>query len=200
MQMSMFDILEPKPKPKAWTMPPRRTIQTRAYGRDHSMEINEEDPDPVEMVIRGMPCLVTLKDMQTFTLGPVGSLFWSSTGFRSFGRDFTNDPEAVAATVERFIDGPTKDGGGLGGKLERWWPSYVSQWQQNEAFARSQKRETTWEQWGPEKHVEMWQNHDTKQAEALSRMVAEGIDPNDIGKPSHFKGNWPKFGPNLFSH
>lgn len=199
MQLNMFDILEPKPAPVVWTPKPRRTVQTRAYGGNYALEINEEDPDPVEMVIRGIPCLVTLTYMQTYAIDPAGSLFWSSTGFRSFGGNYTARPQGAAAAIERYIDGPAKHGNGLAGKLERWWPLYVGQWQQNEAFARGQKRETTWDQWGPEKHVEMWEKHDNKQAEALARMAADGIDPNHVGPPAHFKGPWPKFGPDLFT-
>lgn len=56
-------------------------------------------------------------------------------------------------------------------------------------------RAEMWTQWGPERHAEIWAAHDARIAAAEARMRAEGIDPNDVGKPAHHKGRWPRFTP-----
>ncbi|WP_162559549.1 hypothetical protein [Tritonibacter mobilis] len=179
-QLSFLDTLDPPPQPKVWTPPPRRKVMTRAYGEDYELELYEEDPDPFEIEVRGIRCLISHSlGFCTYTLDGPGSLFWSDTGFRSFGNT-TTDPDQICSLVEAYIDAPQKHGNGLGGKLVRWWPMYVRQWYSNRRFELSQGRKNTWDQWGPERHAECWNNHDTKQLAALERMKAEGIDPDDV--------------------
>jgi hypothetical protein len=66
-------------------------------------------------------------------------------------------------------------------------------WQQSLAFTHDRDRASTWEQWGAERHRELWEKHDREQAEAIARMRADGIDPDDVGPPPYFKGKWPTF-------
>lgn len=191
MQLDMF--APPPPPPVMYVERPRKEIVTKAYGGNHVMEVYADEPDPFEVEVRGIPTLIT-PGFCTYVIQPVGSLFWSGTGFRSFGNPL-DDPDEIVVAIERYIDRPAKDGNGCGGKLERWWPMYITQWQQNLAFELNccKDRSTVWAQWGPEKHAEHWASYDAKQAAAMSQMLADGIDPNDVGNPSHFKGKWPRF-------
>lgn len=58
-----------------------------------------------------------------------GDPSFSSTGYRSLGygpADGGDTPQAAAQrALEEFIDGPTKHGSGLNGKLERWSPFVI---------------------------------------------------------------------------
>lgn len=201
-QMTMFDILEPKPKRQPYIPPIMRDVRTSAYASGGVMQVREGEPDPIEIMVRGIPCVISFSfGFATRAVQPPGSPFWSETGFRNFSvsSGWEDAPDKIAGVIEAYIDGPTKDGGGCGGKLTRWWPSYILQWRGNLAFSLGRDRSTIWEQWGPERHAELWAKHDANNAEALARMVADGIDPNDVGPSSHFKGKWPKFGPDLFS-
>jgi len=189
MQLDMFAALTPVAPPPAWVPPPRCEVKTRAFSHDGMITLYGEDPvEPFELLVRGVPCVISYSGgFCTHAIEGPGSAFWSETGFRSFGLA-TVDPESVSAAIEAYI--ASKD---CGGKLTRWWPSYVLQWQQSLAFELSfADRAGCWDQWGPEKHREHWDRHDAKLGEAIDRMRAEGIDPNDVGPPSGFRGKWPK--------
>lgn len=148
---------------------------------------------PIELSVRGVPCVWA--NGGTYAIDAPGSRFWSETGYRSFCGERYGDPADIVAMIERYIDAPAKDGNGCGGRLTRWWPGYVNMWRQSLAFELecARDRSTMWTQWGPEKHAEHWANHDRKLADAIKRMRADGIDPNDVGPPAHFKGKWPCF-------
>ncbi len=187
-QLSFLDTLDPPPQPKVWTPPPRRKVMTRAYGEDYELELNEEDPDPFEVEVRGIRCLISHSvGLCTYTLDGPGALFWSETGFRSFGVTST-DPERVRAIVETYIDAPKKNGLGCGGQLVKWWPLWILSWCQNRTRDLEWNRDEVWTQWGPERHAECWNNHDAEQLAALERMKAEGIDPDEVvasHRPKH---------------
>lgn len=191
-QLSLLDLMEPArpvhvPRPK-------RDVITRAYGEaGHVLSIDADAPDPVEVKIRGIRCLVVWDfGASIYTVQKPGALFWSSTGYRSMSTTGGTSLEAVVAAVEAHIDTP-KAKYGLGGKAERWWPCYVSQWQAGIRFGLENDRETMWSHFGPEKQAALWAKRDAQQAAALARMWAEGIDPNDVGPPEKFKGAWPRF-------
>jgi len=184
-QLSMFDLMMPPLPPvvaKPWTPPPTREFETRAYGVVAPMEIGLDERDPIEIEVRGIPTLVRFSSFfQVYAVQPPGSVYWSETGFKSFAGFWGRiegglTPEILAEIIGADID--SKHGGG--GKLTKWWPHYCLQWRQNKDFADRCKRETTWDQWGPEKHAEHWANYDAKQAAALERMAAEGIDPEEV--------------------
>lgn len=194
-QLSMMDILCPPPPPPPMPLfeaQGKREVVTRAYGKErHIIEIRNHVPDPVEVEIRGIRCLVVFDfGASIYTVDPPGSPFWSCTGFRSMATGETS-LEGVIAAVEAYIDAPRAKYG-LGGKPEIWWPGYISQWQGDVSWSLSYKRSEVWTQWGPERHAEIWRKHDGRIAEAEARMWAEGIDPNRVGPPRHHKGkNWP---------
>lgn len=202
-QLSMFDLMEPAPVLPAYVEPSRREVMTRAYGRDYSMRIIEGDPDPIEVDVDGTPCLIAFGfGFSTYTLQPPGTLFWSTTGFRSFTNGyfdmdkkmfvFVEELDTAINLIRKHISDPGS-AGGCGGRLVRWWPGYVLQWRQNVAFHHHRDRSTFWTQWGPDEHARIWAQFDAKQDEAINRMVADGIDPNYVGPPADFKGAWPKF-------
>ncbi|OAN76731.1 hypothetical protein A8B82_15160 [Sulfitobacter sp. EhC04] len=200
-QLDMFGILEPKPAPRPYVPPVTRDVETRAYGGS-VLAIEEGQPDPVEIDVDGTPCVIKFGfGWSTYVVNGPGSLFWSETGFRSFatGGGSPDEIDQIREAIRRYIAAPPKDGNGMGGKLVPWWPSYINQWRNSLAFELRCPREDTWAQWGPEKHAECWADHDAKQAEAIAQMEADGIDPNDVGPPAHFKGQWPTFGPDLFN-
>lgn len=112
-------------------------------------------------------------------------LFFSETGFHSFQvcpRDYVIAAGKLDCKgwLERVCTAQLTEGGKKKAKLTRAWPSYALQWRQSREFAESVNRAETWTQWGPEKHAEHWANHDTRQAAALDRMAAEGIDPDEV--------------------
>ena len=188
MQLSFLDSLDPPPAPPAWAPPERRKVMTRAYGEEYELEIYADSPEPFEIEVRGIPCLISYSGgFCTYAVARAGSEFWSGTGFRSFGLA-TQDPDKIRAAIEAYIDGPTKDGNGCGGKLTRWWPGWILQWCQNRTRDLEWSREEVWTQWGEEKHAELWASHDAEQLAALERMKAEGIDPNEViasHRPKH---------------
>lgn len=205
-QLDMFGTLFPPPPPKVYIPKPRRTVLTRAYGAEgHPIEIYEDSPEPFEMEVRGIPCLVVCAfGLSTYAIEKPGSPFWSETGFRSMSTrglidgeppDYEHARATVTRLVEDYIDRPRKgDGsGGLGGKLTKWWPGYVLDWQHAVRWDYEMDRSKTWDQWGPERHAEIWAKHDRKRDAALARMSAEGIDPNEVGPPERYKGPWPDF-------
>jgi len=179
-----FNFDPPKPvfTPKPYEPPPRREVMTRAYGVVEPMLIGFDERDPIEIEVRRIPTLVRFSSFfQTYAVQPAGSAYWSETGFKSFagfqGRiEGGLTPSVLTEIISTDID--SKWGGN--GKLTKWWPSYCLQWRQNKAFADKMDRSTTWDQWGPEKQAEHWAEFDTRQAEALARMAAEGIDPEEV--------------------
>lgn len=195
-QFDMLALLSSPPAAASPRLPAHirgecREVQTRAANRGGLITIYHEDtPEPFEVVVRGIPCVIAYSGgFCTHAIEPAGSPFWSETGFRSFGY-MADDPAEIISFIERYIDAPTKNGAGMGGKLTRWWPGYALQWRQSLGFELECGR-GMWAQWGPERHAECWANHDRKLAEAVERMRIEGIDPNDVGPPAHFKGRWP---------
>ncbi|OCJ05293.1 hypothetical protein A6U87_14920 [Rhizobium sp. AC44/96] len=178
-QLSMLDLMMPPSAPvvaKPYVAPPRRDFMTRAYGVKGPMSIRVDEEDPIEVEVRGIPTLIRFGfGWSTYTIQPAGSTYWSETGFRSFGGPQTDGLE-IAEIIARHID----DKHGCNGKLTKWWPSYCLQWRQDKRFGDHFDRATTWDQWGPEKHKESWDNFDARQAAALERMAAEGIDPNEV--------------------
>jgi len=196
MQLDMF-----APAPPAQTVRERvnrREVKTRAFGRDGMIATYGDGwPDPFEVEVRGTPCVIGFSGgFCTHVINPPGSPFWSETGFRGFGLA-TADPAEIIDAIERYVDAPAKNGNGCGGKLGRWWPSYILKWQQSLAFELEMvrlhgSRAGIWDQWGPEAHEDHWHRHDMRLADAVEQMIEEGIDPNDVGKPAYFKGKWPK--------
>lgn len=180
----MFDAPPVIQAAKLYEPPPRRNFMTRAYGEAHVLQIGLDERDPIEMEVRGIPTLVRFSyGFQTYTVQPAGSLYWSETGFRSFASAWTvTGPGFTDDDVREIIEANIDSKHGCNGKLTKWWPDYCRQWRQNKAFADKFDRATTWDQWGPEKQAEHWANHDAKQAAALERMHAEGIDPEEVWK------------------
>lgn len=184
-QLSMFDLMMPPPPPvvaKPWTPPLRRSLITRAYGVEEPMEIDMDERDPIEIEVRGVPTLVRFSSFfQTYAVLPPGSVYWSETGFKSFaGFQSRIDGGLTPSVLAEIISADIDSKWGCAGKLTKWWPHYCLQWRQNKDFADRCKRDTTWDQWGPEKHAEHWASHDAKQAAALDRMAADGIDPEEV--------------------
>lgn len=174
MQLSMLDLMAPPPIP--YSPPVRREVITRVYGGEYPMEIGEDELDPVEIEVRGIPTLIRFGGgWQTYTVQPAGSLYWSETGFRSFYGSFF-DRAGIVSMIEAHIDHKN----GCNGKLTKWWPSYALQWRQEKRFGASVDRATTWAQWGREEHRENWARFDAGQAAAIERMRSEGIDPEDV--------------------
>lgn len=193
MQLSMFDIFEPPPPPPVYVEPVRRKVMGLAYGGTHEFTLSEGQPDPFQIEVRGIACTIT-PGFCTYVIDGPGSLFWSETGFRSFGYGYDiHDADEICAAIERYIKAPAKDGNGCGGKLVRWWPGYIREWQGKVAWSLAYDRADMWAQWGPERNLEIWAAHDAKIIAAEARMWADGIDPNDVGKPAHHKGAWPRF-------
>jgi hypothetical protein len=175
-QLSMLDMMIPTPPPTLYVSPPRRDFMTRAYGEPYMMQIGLDERDPIEIEVRGIPTLIRFSHgWQTYTVQPAGSAYWSETGFRSFGH-YEADPDEIADMIASHIDHKN----GCNGKLTKWWPDYARQWRQERRFMESTKRETVWDQWGPEKQAEHLANFDARQAAALERMKAEGIDPDEV--------------------
>ncbi|NPD17576.1 hypothetical protein HOY34_20535 [Xinfangfangia sp. D13-10-4-6] len=195
MQLSLLDLMEPPVEAVEIAPRQRRTVATRAYGEDaHLVTIYEDSPDPVEVEIRGIPALiVTAFGASTYTVQKPGTLFWSSTGFRSMARGDAS-VDRVIQLVEQHIDAP-KAKMGLGGKLERWWPGYVRQWQFAEATCGRADRSKPYWGWCAREvgQAAIWADHDARQSAAIAQMLADGIDPNDVGPPPGFKGKWPRF-------
>ena len=195
-QLSMLDLMEPPaPSPVRWCDLPRRKVKARAYGGVRDFTVVEGQSDPFEVEVRGVACTIAYSiGFSTYAVEGHGSLFWSETGFRSFGKQ-TEDPDTIRALIEKYIDGPTKEGGGMGGKLVRWWPMYATQWRDGLGFILKYGRDRSqlWAQWGPEKHAEVWAKKEADFVADLHRMEADSIDPNDLGAPSGFEGKWPRF-------
>lgn len=194
MQLDLFAEQAPPPViVPQWQPRPSREVMTRAVS-GRTIRVYDDECEPFEVEVRGVPCVIA-SGFCTHAIGPAGSPFWSETGFRSFGIA-TDDPGEVAAIIEAYIKRAEK-AGGCGGKLTRWWPSYVLQWRQSLAFELSVTKDRggragIWDQWGPERWEDCWHRHDMKLADAIEQMREEGIDPNDVGPPASFKGKWPK--------
>lgn len=184
-QLSMLDMMMPPPPPvvsKPWTPPPTREFMTRAYGFLEPMKIGLDEQDPLEIEVRGVPTLVRFASFfQTYTVQKPGSIYWSETGFKSFaGFHGRGIPDLTPGILAEIIGADIDSKWGCAGKLTKWWPDYCRQWRQNKAFVDKVDRATTWDQWGPDKQEEHWASHDARQAAALERMAAEGIDPNEV--------------------
>ena len=193
-QLSMLDLWMPASEPAPYVPRPRREVLTRAYGRETVLKIDAESPDPVEVEVRGIPCLMVQDyGLSTYALQPPGSLFWSSTGFRSIATRGASIEDGIAL-VEEHIDTPVKKYG-LGGKLERWWPHYITDWLSRVSWqARYDFPGTTmWDQWGPEEQAEAWRAHREKTAALQAQIMAEGYDLNSFEPPKGHTGKWPKF-------
>lgn len=123
-----------------------------------------------------------------------GDLCHSPTGYRSFGYARSREeiaptgagPEDYArATLDAYIDGPTKHGMGKGGQLERWIPWEVSEWARNERDRRKHEAEGKTASHRAECPAMMpaeerpayWQEQDAKHAAQLAHLQAEGMDP-----------------------
>lgn len=176
----------------------RPLIKTRAASDDGIVTICDPDsPEPIEVVVRGIPTVISFHvGFCTHVIDGPGSPYWSETGFRSFTGYYKADPAWIIEQIEQFIAAPAKHGKGCGGKLTRWWPFYVETWRQSLAFELMycKDRSTVWDQWGEDEWLARWEAHDRKLAESMEQMRAAGIDPNEIGPPSFFKGKWPTFG------
>ena len=181
---------DPRPAitaPRAYEPPPRREFMTRAYGTETPMMIGIDEPDPIEIEVRGIPTLIRFSSFfSTYAVLPPGSDYWSETGFRSFCSFQAHVEGSLAsarlpeAVIVDMIIADIDSKHGCKGKLTKWWPGYCLRWRQEKDFAKRFQRSTTWEQWGPEKQAEHWAEFDTRQAEALARMAAEGIDPEEV--------------------
>lgn len=172
----------------------RPRVQTRAAQWDGLITMyHPETPQPFEVEVRGIRCVIAYHGgFATHAMGEPGGRFWSETGFRSFGNPST-DPAEVIADIERFIDAPRKDGNGCGGKLVRWWPWIVRQWQDAVAFDLDYPARNLWLHMGEKESARLWAKRDADRATALAGVLALGLDPNDIGPPVRFKGKWPRF-------
>jgi|GEM_PF-2918020 len=189
--MTQLDLFPPPaPPPLAPRVErTRKEVMTRAG----LVTVYADDPQPFEIEVAGVTTVISYSGgFCTRTIDPPGSPYWSETGFRSFGAMLT-DPVEIADWIQRYIDAPTAKGG-CGGQLTQWWPGYVRHWRQSLAFELSFKsREEVWNQWGPEQWEDSWHRHDMKLADAMEQMREDGIDPNAVGKPSGFRGKWPRF-------
>lgn len=93
--------------------------KTRAYDWDGLILGSHDGSPPIEITVRGIPCVVSFGvTVCTHAIEPPGSLFWSDTGFRSFGW-IRGGREEIIAAIEAHIDEP-KSKGGLGGALVPW--------------------------------------------------------------------------------
>lgn len=194
-QLTMFDLIDPPaPPPVRYCDLPRRTVTARAYGAEKEFTVVEGEPEPFEIEVRGIRCTIGYSfGFCTYAVEGRGSLFWSETGFRSFGYQ-TADHETICEMIERYIDAPMKNGDGMGGNLVCWWPNYATQWRDRLGFVLDYGRDRSklWNQWGEEKHAAIWAKRDAQFEADLRQMEADGIDPNDLGKPKGFKGKWPR--------
>lgn len=200
-QLDMFDVFNPPPEPVAYVDPIMREVATRAYGVNGLMIIRDDELDPFEIEVRGILCLIRMNfGFDTYTVQPAGTLFWSETGYRSWtngkwiagrGIVFGGDEDDIRRLIEAYIDAPVKSYG-CGGNLAPWWPNYILRWRGDLLWSISHDRATVWDQWGPERHAEIWGAHDARIAAAEARMWAEGIDPNEVGPPPSHKGLWPR--------
>lgn len=195
-QFSMLDLMEPPaPPPVRRCDLPRKKVMGRAYGGEREFTVVEGDPEPFELEVRGVVCTIGYSvGFCTYVVEGHGSLFWSETGFRSFGYQ-TGDPDVIREMIEHYIDSPRKDGNGCGGELVRWWPGYATQWRGSLGFILEYGRDRSklWTQWGPEEHAAVWAARDAQFEADLQQMKVDVIDPNDLGKPRGFKGKWPTF-------
>ena len=84
-QLDMFDVFNPPPEPVAYVDPIMREVATHAYGVNGLMSIRDDEPDPFEIEVRGILCLIRMNfGFSTYTVQPAGTLFWSETGYRSW--------------------------------------------------------------------------------------------------------------------
>lgn len=120
------------------------------------------------------------RGFETRSLDPEGSPYWSETGYRSWSawHDHIHAtkgislPDAIRLSIEGYIDGPTKDGGGCGGKLAPWWRSDVS--------SLRQARNTLAQSWARDSDT-YWRLEER----SCAVIVARGLDPDAVAP-------WPK--------
>ena len=171
-QMSLLDLMEPPVEPVEWTPRPKRQVTTRAYGRETVLEIDAENRDPVEVEISGIPTLIVWDfGPAVYALTAPGTMFWSGTGFWSL----TGNPGGVDDLVKVIA---TR-------KPEPWWLLYVCNWRQHVEWTLRADDYTEPPQVA------------ARQSAAIAQMLADGIDPNDVGPPPRFKGKWPRFSTEL---
>lgn len=146
--MNQLDLFAPLPAPPHHARQSRKAA-TRAFNHGGLISIyGEDDPEPFEIEVRGVPCIIAYSGgFCTHAINPPGSLFWSETGFRSFGIP-TTDTGEIEAAILSYVDSPAK-AYGMGGKLVKWWPGYVLQWRQSIGFeiemTRQGGREAVWD-------------------------------------------------------
>jgi hypothetical protein len=141
--------------------------RTRAHQWGGEILAYEGRPAPLELTVRGIRTVVSFgMGFATHAVDPPGSPYWSETGFRSFTCCPQEDPEAISAIIESYIDGPTKHGNGLAGKLSPWWTNEVRQLQQHRGFMSRCERVT------PEMHEQ-----DCELAEQVRR---QSFDPEAV--------------------
>ncbi|RWR30506.1 hypothetical protein D2T29_12610 [Sinirhodobacter populi] len=165
-QLSMFGLFEPEP---VYAPVLKRSVMTRAYGRDTLMTIPDENPDPEEIEVNGIKTLIVWGfGPAVYAVEKPGSLFWSSTGFWSLSvANIRSNEEIAAHLVSR--------------KPVPWWPLYVNMWRDDRSFfLRNPSVKESPEQ-------------SQRQAEYINRMFAEGIDPNAVDAPPQHKGAWPLY-------
>jgi hypothetical protein len=122
---------------------------------------------------------------------PIGTLCHSSTGFRSFSGDGgplgCSPQESKARMLDTYVDGSTKDGMGLGGKLETYVPWWIDHYRQ--ALEYQQRADANYRAECPgmtpaDERPAYWVNYDAKfaeqQADAERKAAAAGIDLGDF--------------------
>lgn len=172
-QLDLFALVAPPPPPPF----ERYEVPTRAWSHGGNITIYSDDcPMPFEVTVRGVPCVVSWSSgICTHAILPPGSLFWSDTGFWSFGWT-TTDPAEIVALIEAFIDAPRKDGNGLAGQLVQWVPLSVSMWASEERWRRKADRQLVPTMVADEKRAAYWAERDAAHAEKLAELIAEGLD------------------------
>lgn len=177
-QDDMFGMLMDEPAPAGVDFADRPRVKTRAWSYDGLVTLyNDREPKPFEIVVRGVPCVVSFHGgPATHAITPPGTPFWSDTGYRSFMGGLT-EPDDIVAMIEAFIDAPSRDGNGCGGKLKPWWPSCVLDVQQRRAYLAKHGIDRFSDDYVANNR--RW--HD----EAVAKVIAMGFDP-DVVAP------WPK--------
>lgn len=111
--------------------------KTAAWAWGGEILASRDCPPPIELTVRGVRTVAAFGfGMATHAVDPPGTPYWSDTGFRSFtGYNGPADPDVIREYLEGYIDAPTKDGNGCGGKLTPWWTCTIRQLQQERHWA-----------------------------------------------------------------